>query len=268
MLIRMLDALGLFIGVDKDDNYQAWFFQHLNTWFLRQSGGSSEHPKPIHDLLENKEARTLVVDYTRYLLKTPRVLPFLGWRKYLCYRTLFGLDIPWGWKDPSTTFTLPLWLDIFPDAKIIHIYRHGVDVANSTRAKAQRRQPQTWKHKLYYKVKPYHWLRPKRGNFVRGLRSASLEGAFSLWEEYVSEARTHIRNSHNQTMELKYEDLLAEQRGFLESLASFCELPVDDRAISRMQGWVNKDRAYAYRANPQLKVFSDQVAERLSAQGY
>ena len=56
---------------------------------------------------------------------------FLGWKRYLAYRSLERFDQPWGWKDPRNVFTLPLWLRVFPEAKIIYIVRNGVDVAAS-----------------------------------------------------------------------------------------------------------------------------------------
>ncbi|MBW1793701.1 MAG: sulfotransferase [Deltaproteobacteria bacterium] len=37
----------------------------------------------------------------------------------------------WGWKDPRTTLTLPLWLKLFPKARIIHVIRNGIDSALS-----------------------------------------------------------------------------------------------------------------------------------------
>ena len=36
-----------------------------------------------------------------------------------------------GWKDPRNTFTLDLWLKLFPNAKIINIMRHPLDVSQS-----------------------------------------------------------------------------------------------------------------------------------------
>ncbi len=38
---------------------------------------------------------------------------------------------PWGWKDPRTCVTLPLFLEIFPKARLIHIIRDEADVATS-----------------------------------------------------------------------------------------------------------------------------------------
>ena len=55
---------------------------------------------------------------------------FLGLQKFLRSYKLSDIDTRWGWKTLEI-LTLPIWKSIFPDSKIIHIYRNPVDVANS-----------------------------------------------------------------------------------------------------------------------------------------
>src|SRR6266487_552553 len=100
VLSRMLEALGLFVGWKKTGDHEAVFFQQLNKWLLGQCGGSLANPAPMRYLLEDSEVRQLTVDLIRYTMKTPRAISFLGWKKYLRYRTPANLDICWGWKDP------------------------------------------------------------------------------------------------------------------------------------------------------------------------
>ena len=266
MIARMLEMLGLFVGKKKQQDHEAFFFVNINDWLFNQSGGRWDYPVPIHYILKDKEIRILVADYIKYLMKTPHIVSFLGWMKYLHYHTPFNLDFPWGWKDPRNTYTLPLWLDIFPDAKVVHIYRHGVDVANSL--KVRREALLTRAKELYKSRKLLYWFRQKTGYFTDTIRCASLEGAFSLWEEYIEEARTNIRESKKPSMELKYEDFLAEPYTTIKSLVSFCDLLATDVSIVKVAEYVKKERAYAYKDNLELKIFSEQVAERLRLKGY
>jgi hypothetical protein len=188
LLTRMLEGLGLFVGRGLNAMHEARFFQILNHWVIFQSGGSWDHPQPVRRLLEHAEVRGLTTNYLRFLLQTPRIASYLGWWNYLRFRSLFNVTVDWGWKDAHTTLTLPVWMDLFPQARVVHIVRHGVDVAASLRTYGRAAPGERWAKKLYYRLKPLHWIRPKRGLFVYSLRCDSLEGGFGLWEEYVAEA--------------------------------------------------------------------------------
>jgi GT2 family glycosyltransferase len=43
----------------------------------------------------------------------------------------FGSHEPWGWKDPRTTLTLPFWLDLLPNLRVIVCLRNPLEVALS-----------------------------------------------------------------------------------------------------------------------------------------
>ena len=268
MLARQLEALGVFVGKRKEPNHEATLFLDIDLWLVGQCGGSWDNPQPIRYLLENKEIRAQVSDYIyRYLLSTPRAISYLGWQRYFRYKSPFAFDVPWGWKCPLSTFTLPIWLDLFPDAKIIHIRRHGVDVANSLRQRGRRGVTPTLFRTLYHKLPILHALRPKTGEFIR-VRCDSLEGGLSLWEEYVAEAQRHVCALRDRALELKYEALLREPEEVLNQVIHFAGLSVSDEAIKRVVAWVHKERAYAYREKPELRAFADRVPERLGAYGY
>jgi hypothetical protein len=268
MLARQLEALSVFMGKKKETNHESTFFLNINRWLMAQSGGSWDNPQSVRYLLENKDARRQVTEYIdRYLLRTPRAISYLGWGKYLRYRTPFELGRPWGWKCPLNTFTLPIWLDLFPHAKVIHIYRHGVDVANSLKQRGRRDATPTHFSGLYYKLPILHAIRPKSGEFLR-VRCDSLEGGLSLWEEYFAEARVHVNALGGRAFELKYESLLAEPEEVLKAIARFCSLPVSDAAIAGVAALVQRERAYAYREKPELQAFADRVAGRLHGYGY
>jgi hypothetical protein len=268
MLIRILEAAGLYAGL-TGDNHEAVFFYRIDQWLMAQSGASWENPEPIRYLLENQEVRRRVADYmVRFRIESPRVVKFLGWKDYLRYRSIFKLPMPWGWKCPLATYTLPLWLDIFPNAKVIHIYRHGVDVANSLKRRSLGTLEHAERHRLYYRLRVLHWFRPKVGGFMVGMRCATLEGGFSLWEEYLSEARRQTQKLGSRATEVKYEDFLSEPHRGLKHLAQFCGLTVGDEKLEKVAAQMKRERAYAYKSNPELRAFAEGVAQRLAAQDY
>lgn len=266
MLTKLLEDLGLFVGEKKDKNHEAVFFFSVNNWFLYISGGAWDHPQPIRNLIGNQELRWLVTEYVRFILSAPHVSSFLGVNRYLRYHSPKHLDIPWGWKDPRNTFALPLWLDIFPDARVVHIYRHGIDVASSLKVRFDRQLKEA--KTAFEKRKPLYWFKRKRGGFIDTLRCDTLEGGFSLWEEYLNEARRHVENLGARAMSLKYEDFVENPVTTLAPLAGFCGLSVSDEEVARVAGSVKKERAYSYRGKPELKAFADQVADRLASLGY
>lgn len=268
ILARQLEALSVFMGKQKEANHESTFFLNINRWLMAQSGGSWDNPQSIRYLLENREARQQVQDYIdRYLLRTPRAISYLGWGKYIRYRSPSALDIPWGWKCPLNTFTLPIWLDLFPDAKVVHIYRHGVDVANSLKQRGRRDANPRRFSGLYYKLPILHAIRPKSGEFIR-VRCDSLEGGLSLWEEYFAEARAHVSALGARAFELKYETLLSEPAKVLTEVSRFCNFPVGEAAIAELAALVHREHAYAYREKSDLQAFSERVAGRLGVCGY
>ena len=268
LVTDMLESLGLFTGVARDPNREAWFFLRLNDWLLEQSGGNWEHPAPISYLLEHQPLRALALEYIRTIMRTPHVVAFLGWQKYLRCRSLERLDIPWGWKDPRNTFTLPLWLELFPEAKVIHICRHGVDVARSLQQRQQEISNMDAARAAFDRRKPLCWLRLKRSGFIAQVRCSSLEGGFTLWEEYMREARRHVKTLGARAVEIRYEDFLNEPRAGLAALAQFCNLAAPPARMDAAIAHVRPARACAYQADPALRAFAAAHAAELAAFGY
>ena len=109
-----------------------------------------------------------------------------------------------GLEGPPDTFTLPLWLECFPEAKVIHVMRHGVDVAQSLTSRhlaavaAERRLGPS--RRFRYLLTPY------RHRFFDTVVCGSLEGSFKVWERYVSEARRQVERTGSQAIELRFEE--------------------------------------------------------------
>jgi hypothetical protein len=255
MMTRALESLGLFVGKNKDENHEATFFQNINDWLLRQCGGSWDHPAPISHLLRNPEIRHKTTSYIRrVLLKSPRAVSYLGWGRYALYRDVARIKIPWGWKDPRNTFTLPLWLDLFPQARVVHIRRHGVDVANSL---MRRGRSQSAAQKIYNRSRMLHWFRAKRGSFVASPRCDSVRGAYSLWEEYLQEAEKHVSALPQQTFDVSFEDLIAHPHAVIPDLCRFCGLAANDSVMQRVAQGFNRDRAFAFQRDSQPEAFAE-----------
>lgn len=271
MLTRMLGALGLFCGSHLTNNHEAIFFREINDWLLAQCSGGLENPGAIKYLLKDPEARGLFTEFITFTLKTHRVISYLGLGKYLTVRTPFNLDIPWGWKDPRNTFTLPFWLDVFPNAKVIHIYRHPMDIVNSLSTRRKRGLLRlSEKHRNWRGIYWYYLMQkfiPGKRVFV-DLRGASPEEGLAMWQEYMEQALSHVTGLGERAIQIKYEDFLYEPRGIIEKLCEFTGLDASTEHIIELTQDINKSRAYAYRNKPELEAFTKEKAEVLKVYGY
>jgi hypothetical protein len=267
LLVRLLEQMGLFVGHKKDYNNEAVFFRDINKWLLSISAARWDNPYPIDYLWSCEEVLELIEDYLHFLISSPRLVKFLGLRRYFSYRSIFQLDILWGWKDPRNTFTLPLWLRLFPNAKVIYIKRHGVDVAQSLRLRGHKGFGQN--RQRYHKFKSTTWIRTKRDGFMESHRCASLEGGFSLWMEYQRRASELISALNTeQVFRLRYEDLLAKPIPEITRAAQFCGLSVDRDLTEKVCSYINVSRAHAYSGNTELLNFAKINSSQLYEFGY
>ncbi len=267
MLGRLLEELGMFFGWRKDENNEALFFQELNEWLLGQCGGRWDNPAPFKDYFwRSGEAVKWTETYLRNLLASPRALSFLGPRRLLA-GGLRGLNAPWGWKDPRNTFTLPIWLRIFPNAKVVSIERNGVDVAQSLLAREIKILEDA--PRFYQRYRTIFFLHPRRAGFAHSPRCLSLEDAFSLWEEYTAQADAAIATlPRERVLALRYEDVLGDPVKWLGQTAAFCELDASASRIEAAVKGIRADRAAAYESSAELKAFAARHAEALAARGY
>jgi len=248
MIARMLEKLGLFVGKRKEVNHEALFFRAANDWIVHTSGGNWDNPSPVHFILTNSEVHALVADYLRYLLKTPHIVGYLGWARYIRFRSLFHLPFPWGWKDPLNTYTLPFWLPLFPEAKVIHIYRNGVDVARSLLARAQNELNRAGDLHCRRKKYALYAVRKKSVGFVNAPRCLDLKECFRLWEAYAEKSFSYQDLLGNRILHLKYEEFVLFPVEKLRNLAEFCNLPnPGSERLSHIAGASQPERVYAYR---------------------
>ncbi len=173
----------------------------------------------------------------------PKIILYLGLRLFWRYRSLERVDHPWGWKDPRNTFTFDFWQRVFPQARVIHIYRHGVDVAASLRAREVNSRVQALSQ-------------------YASTRCRTLAGAFGLWRAYVEKAFSlHPDGGERAIRHVRYEDFLASPEQTVRALLDFCELPLRPDAWRRVTARLKPRRAFAFRHDPELRAFYEEVKD-------
>lgn len=268
-LTRLLQQSGLFMGRGASRNEEAAFTNALNAWLFRQASATWDRPETVDELFADDVVWPELVDYVGGLVRGPASVRFLGARRWVRCRGLHRVDAPWGWKDPRNTWTLPLWLQLFPDARVLHIVRHGVPVAESLRVRRERavaaRLARYRRRRSVLHASPFG---PKRGGFGGQPRCRTLEGGFSLWEGYVARARRHVEEIGERALELRFEDLVAEPHNHLQQVLEFCDVTADEPGIELAVSALDANRAAAWRTDERLREFAARVEDRLAAFGY
>jgi len=260
MIARLLDELGLFQGHELQDDHESTWFLDINEQLLKRVNATWDNPEPITNFLDNSEAFDLTVRCLEDDLTSKRTRDFLGRKLGRKFGALLTFEQPWGWKDPRTIYTLPLWLKLFPEAKLVYIVRNGVDVASSLKVREVR---ELARRREEFDSKPATGDRSKlqRAGFKGSARCLTLEGGFSLWEEYVARAEQALAAVSNPKQVIRYEAFLTEPFAPLTELAQFCGLQNDETAIRSAieKVGVNASRANAFLADPVVSEFHGRV---------
>jgi hypothetical protein len=294
LLARLLKDAGLWIGNDLIDTWESRFFLQRHEMILNASGGSWSSPQCLETTLAEPACRSALVAELKSDARSWACAGYLGWVKFIKHGSLFDLEMPWGWKEPRTTLLLPLYLELFPDARVIHVYRNGVDVAASLARRERhrvkrvvhrrsaseklgamsqeyRREPtgMSLLHKYFTAVRlRYH---PVEKYFKYGVRPISdLEHGFRLWRYYVQRYRAFEHGLAFAARNVRYEAFLASPRQELANLLDFCGLEARADLVARLCDKVDAGRRYAFQGDEALREFYRTVRDDplMTALGY
>jgi len=185
LVAKVLEKAGIFMGVIKDHNYEAMHFLSLNQQTLWATNASWLEPKvpeplfwktiPAKALFNEHFKISGKIQQLKYALKSPA----------------------WGWKDPRNTFTLPMWLSLFPNAKVIHVTRSCEEVANSL----------------------------ARRNHVKGEvndpRLNNMDFNRELWKKYVDQGKSYKNELGNRYFEIDYIEISTLNKTAISQLEKF-----------------------------------------------
>ncbi|MDF1614759.1 sulfotransferase family protein [Desulfurivibrio dismutans] len=269
LLTRVLQQAGFFMGRGTSRNEEAAFTNAINAWLFRQASATWDCPESMDLLLADQELRPWLRDYIGGIIRGPAALRFLGLKRGLRGGGLPAQCTPWGWKDPRNTFTLPLWLELFPEARVLHIVRHGVDVAASLR----RRRQEEFAARVarYRRRRRWTWLNPlapKHRGFGPQVRCRTLEGGFELWQLYVERAMEHVQFLGGQALTIKYEALLTDPLPNLRQALDFCGCVMDESSLRAVAAGFRSERVHAWSRLEELREFTVGHQPTLAMYGY
>jgi hypothetical protein len=199
MLAQILHHSGLFLA-NNAAHCESHFFSLFINDRLIMGGGTAWAQVPIMTVEQVLARREVVEPLVRQYWR----MDYIQWGYDGCG--------PWGIKDPRLCVVLPLYLEMFPAARLLLIRRDPDDVAASL---AHRSKPG-----VGVKNDPQHW---------KSLTVAHLERV-----EQYAQGRPYL--------EVEYERLCREPVSAAEPVFQFLELPYDQRARERVRATVKTDR--------------------------
>jgi Sulfotransferase family len=275
LLTDALERLGVFMGVSQDMNDEALLFLKINRELMRSVGASWYAPELIASVLEDPVQREQLAAWVAPRLRGPQALSYLGLPRLLRFRSLGAQAGLWGWKDPRSTWTLPLWRELFPDLRVVHLLRHGVDVAASLRRIGQRLGTDADARRDGPRLAVFQWrgrrvLRPMiRGGWIaEAARFDSLEPALDLWSRYVDHARAQVRELGPRAIELRFEDLASDPAPAISALGRLLGTEPTSEQLEATSRLIDRGRSAAYERDPELRDFAQANAELLARYGY
>jgi hypothetical protein len=200
---RALELLGLQIGQRLDSHRESRELQKLHEDYLRRVGGAWHNPAPFLERIETTEWGNDCLEYLRSNIDA-HFAKIFGYRSDplgLWLRLRLKLGTAWGWKEPRTTLFAPIWIKIFPGARILHVVRDPLAAAESIRERELKFQAAG---------------DPPTPNL------ADLNYCRQLVEMYVHAGERFAGSKSYER--LQFEELQANPPAMLEQLAKFCDL--------------------------------------------
>lgn len=237
MLARVLKDFSVHMGANLSENSECLFFQKINRDIISRHGSRWDLVRPATEALRSAE----IVDQEVRKLEQQLIAKgqikesFTKWQRL--FWNIGGRPNWWGWKDPRNSITLPIWLRIFPESRVIHVVRNGIDVAISL-----------------------HRREVKEGstNPDAAHNIDNFAGYLRLWEDYVQVCREHrpkVREGNYR--EVRYEDILTDPRRELSAILEFLTIGVGSKKYARVIESINTGRL----GNDKLRrEFNEQIA--------
>lgn len=262
LVSRILDKSGIMMGKDLQTDHESKFFIQLNKWIYQNAGADWARPKALEELIDYAPARKQVEEYLRIRIASSSSKKFSGRN---LKNGLFDMDSKWGWKDPRNGPSLPIWKDIWPEMKIIHVVRHGVDVAASLHSRSLKNWTEDeGRFKKWTKI--YKW-RSSKSPIRKGQRAATLTHALEFWAEQMDVEKKVIQ-SYENVLEIRYEDLLTSPAVVLKDIWNYIGKETDEKLLREIETMVDYSRAFAYKQNEELSVFAQENKSILERFGY
>jgi hypothetical protein len=241
LVAGILDAAGVHMGADRNSHDESYFFRELNDVVFGAAHAAWDWPLALSPLFADDATCEAIAAELARRCASSEARAYLGWRRWLQGGGLAGQKGPWGWKDPRNTCTLPFWLRIFPGARVINVYRDGVDVVASLVTRERQR-------------------RGRLDSGVRSSRCLDPDRAFELWAEYVEISLDVTEDlPPSRVRDVRYESLLEKPELAIRDLLSFSGVEPGEEIVRGLAAGVKPNPGG--RRNPEFDALRERVAD-------
>ena len=249
LLSSILGDLGVDMGLRRDANEESRLYLRLNEWLLHEAGAAWFAPDAFRRAADNPDFLRLAVSSLRRATSMPLSVEHHGIRP----STL------WGFKDPRTTITWPVWREVHPGSQVVLMRRNGLDVARSLTARAERVRASAGP-----RLTALLGVGAPRSGFRSAWAASDANRALELWSEYC-DLEDRVAQVEPGAVRLRYEELLASPGPSVARLADSLGLCPTERQLEKATGRVGLPRE----GRPPLEgVDSSLAAALLERHGY
>ncbi|HEV2046466.1 MAG TPA: sulfotransferase [Chthoniobacterales bacterium] len=218
---RALELLGLQIGQHLDSHREPRPLQKLHEEYLRRVGAAWHSPAPFLESIHTPEGKRDCTENLRANVRRDfaRIFGYKNNPRGLWLRARLKFGAPWGWKEPRTTLFAPSWLEIFPNARIVHVVRDPLAAAESIRDRE---------------------LKFQAAGDPPGGKIDNLDYCVELVQIYIK-AGERLAASPNYRR-VRFEDIQSNPRKVLEQLGHFCGLHFTPRQLANAAATIRPER--------------------------
>lgn len=214
-------------------------FRLVNQRIFARAGADWDYVDPLLAVRDEPQ-------FTRSAVRTLQGATFGTLRRQYLSGMPKNYQGAWGWKDPRNTFTLRYWLQLFPDAKVLHVRRSPDAVVRSLMRRAESWAAQTppFGQPLHRRV--LGAISHPRLAFERfALRRLphqkphpkTEEDWRHLYDLYVSEGEKY-RAMGDQYSEVSYEALLENPQEIITAIANFIEVEINEVILKQAREFI------------------------------
>ena len=228
------------------------FFLDLNEELLLKTEANWYRPDPFLRRIDQLRQSHTTMESLRAACLSRRSKQFLEARRWRKYGSIFDQPCHWGWKDSQNCLTFPLWLRVFPKARIVFIVRNGVDVSESLVGRERRIRSRNWFGRARYYLRSMTSRHPS----ANSLSGFSHPEGFGLWKRYCESALGAVgKLDSRQLLTLRFEDLIRSPKHHLRSLVEFVGLDLNPADIDAAAEKIIPGKGWTFVSSPALLEF-------------